>query len=434
MLMNKKILWRGSLWWLARGLALCSALLSGHAALAADPAYVKLRYQVQGASSLGTGAALRLVFPLLRLADPQSTEALNLLLHHLVLNTLPPVAGSAEAAGQKEIVLAANEATVGATELTVSAPKLRFEGRVLTVSLDGESCGAYCENYVRPMALDVQGGRLLMLPDLLTPQGLAQVQKLAVAAHRRTLQNALARIKRDSRKKPRDKELAETLEIQEALYADCLTRYSPGGYLADGQHIGGMRLEDKGMVLTEGRCSNHAMRALDDLGDLSFRIGMEALQPHLSDYGRSLLMPLPVAPDAARTEAPAQIYKGMIDGRLPVTLFIDLRDGPATRATRSFGEATYYYNRYRKPIALELERKEGFLNLTEKPQLRDDAEAKTREPSGVLRLRVQAGQLSGEWRGGGKTLPFSAEPFPVVSSSVASPPAVSSPAAARAAP
>ena len=54
--------------------------------------------------------------------------------------------------------------------------------RQLSLGLDGEGCGAYCENFTYTRAFDLRDGRRLSLGDLLTPDGFADVGRRVDAA------------------------------------------------------------------------------------------------------------------------------------------------------------------------------------------------------------------------------------------------------------
>ena len=47
---------------------------------------------------------------------------------------------------------------------------------------------------------------------------------------------------------------------------------------------------NKGLVLSVGRCSNHASRALDDVGEIAVTIAATALKTSLTPYGRAVVL------------------------------------------------------------------------------------------------------------------------------------------------
>jgi hypothetical protein len=62
-----------------------------------------------------------------------------------------------------------------------------------------------------------------------------------------------------------------------------------------------------------------------------------------------------------------------------------------------FSVAQYYYQKWRKPIDLKVERQGDQFTLT--------------EPGGVITAKLVGKKLEGQWRGNGKVLAFEAEAF-----------------------
>lgn len=201
---------------------------------------------------------------------------------------------------------------------------------------------------------------------------------------------------REARKALRGKKVddKERYEYQVNLYEECARRYKRGGFPNDGMSLGEMRLVEGGIEWNDGRCSNHATRALDDLGDLKLTMSTDMLRTWLSPYGRALLLDQGNAVPAT-LNGRAQIFKGSLQGPLPIVLIFGSEYG--SLEVQPFSAAQYYYQRWRKPIDLKVERQGDQFTLT--------------EPGGVITAKLVGKRLVGQWRGNGKVLAFEAEAF-----------------------
>ena len=263
---------------------------------------------------------------------------------------------------------------------------LRNDARVLSLRIEGEGCGAYCEDFAYAHAFDATTGRHLEAADLFTPQGLQAIVGKIGASNAATLRKEIASLKK-ARKTPRPKDgpSVDDLEAAIGLYEDCLSSRADAEYRKIAG-AGRMEIEAGAVLFAQDRCSNHAMRALDDIGDFSTRIPASQLGPWLTGYGRTLLLGEGNAP--APTSPFGQVLRGTIDGKLPVTLRLPpIGDGQQVNAV-------YFYDRYRTPIPVSGPYKDGVLTL-------DEPESKAQ-----LRLKSEGLALRGEWISGQKTLPL----------------------------
>lgn len=262
---------------------------------------------------------------------------------------------------------------------------LRNDARVLSLRIEGEGCGAYCENFTYAHAFDAATGRHLEIQDLFTPQGLQALARKIDANNAATLRKVIASLQK-AKKLPQAKDgrSAEDFDAVIDLYQDCLSRRDDEYRKIEG--AGRMEIEAGSVLFAQDRCSNHAMRALDDIGNFSTRFPASQLRPWLTGYGRTLLVGEGNAP--APTSPFGQVLRGTIDGRLPITLRLPLLagDGPVN--------AVYFYDRYRKPISVSGQYRDGVLTLEES------------ESKAGLRLKSEGTTLRGEWRSDQKTLPL----------------------------
>lgn len=268
------------------------------------------------------------------------------------------------------------------------------DGRVLALEITAEGCGAYCEEYRQYFSFDAQTGRFLLLDDILTPRGLNEIGRQFFAERKRqyrqqirTLRRELANLRKGSKPKMED---VEDTEMRLALNEDCLARFQekPGdAALRNALRSTRFILTGQGLEFTAERCSNHASRALDDVGDQSLTLGLKELDSLLQPYGRYLLTgegdsTAPVSPHA-------QVLHGKV-GAAPVTLRINpLNDD------NSFS-GLYYYDKYRKPIAFS-GKKTG-----KRFEFKEEA---AQGEAGSFTLSEDGAALSGRWQRQDKNLP-----------------------------
>ena len=183
----------------------------------------------------------------------------------------------------------------------------------------------------------------------------------------------------------------ETAEAQVAMYRECLRWLSPGDLSSNSFYVA-----SDGLHFVHGRCSNHAMRAIDDLMDFDTRVPLAEARPHLSPYGRAVLFSEGAAAAPAHTDE--WLLLGQIGGA-PVTLRLQASQGD--RAGTWNG--VYFYDKHGGPITLEGHQDGPRWDLREQ-----DADGKE---TARLSLVAQPGQWSGEWQSPGKkSLPVTLTP------------------------
>jgi len=268
------------------------------------------------------------------------------------------------------------------------------DGRVLALEINAEGCGAYCEEYRQYFSFDAQTGRFLLIDDILTPRGLVEAGRRFFAERKRqyrqqirTLRRELTNARKGGKQKKDD---IEDTEFRLALNEDCLANFQamPGdAALRNALRSTRFILTGQGLEFTAERCSNHASRALDDVGEVSLTLGLKDIDTLLQPYGRYLLTG---EGDATAPVSPyAQVLHGKV-GPAPVTLRINpLNDD------NSFS-GLYYYDKYRKPISFFGKKAGKRLEFTE-----DAAQGE----AGSFTLSEDAAGLSGRWQRQGKTLP-----------------------------
>ena len=321
-------------------------------------------------------------------------DRVNMFLHQQLLHTIPPADIGNEAARVAELdwpVVTMDSSGVG----------LSNGGRVLSVTVGWEGCGAYCTEGETVYDFDARNGRALVRGEIITPQGRQALAALAIKQHGARLRKEIAQLRKPGYKSPYlgDEDVATQLDF----YERCLNeRYTKGSsfYEYNLQDPGAMTLGDGELTFTQEECSYHAVRGLDDLGAFTLTLKGEQLRPYLSAYGKYVLL------GEGEGKMPAinpyaQVFKGRINGSIAVTMYLGEEEAGTLYST--YSGTRYLYDKYRKPIELSETRSGGEIVLTE-----SGSEDK---PQPALTVHVQGGKLVGQWSGGGKTYPFEAMPY-----------------------
>ncbi|PPD55949.1 MAG: hypothetical protein CTY10_06590 [Methylotenera sp.] len=257
--------------------------------------------------------------------------------------------------------------------------------KVLSLQLDSEFCGAYCEEYAQNYSFDLHTGRHLTLADLFTQEGLKHLHENFYQAHVLRIRQE---IKRLEKKAPDTTDKNDAIIMYQSCLVDNARWHKERVASRNFREIEHFSIDAKGIIFTHGRCSNHAMRALDSIDKFRKSYTFQSLKPFLTSYAKYLLLD-----GDAQFEQPSeitgQVYYGSI-GKAPITFLIDHKSHDKVI------RALYFYDQYRQPIALS-----GMLNewIEKKNQLN---EAK-------IIVQWRSGVAVGEWRGN-KVLPFKIAP------------------------
>ncbi|AZN36612.1 hypothetical protein [Iodobacter ciconiae] len=269
----------------------------------------------------------------------------------------------------------------------------RNDGRILSLDIEAEGCGAYCEAYVRSYSFDAATGRALSAIDLFTPGGLSVVAKEVLVERKRSYSEEIKSLKRQQAELKRKKAKADDLaDIDERIDFNkrCLEREKENQQSSPQQDVlsyARFSLPQNKAVFTTGRCSAHVNRALDDVGDISLAILPKDLTALLNPYGKFLLLGQAAAVPADSLFA--QVLHGKI-GSAAITMRLEIPNGDG-----SFS-GVYFYDKYRKVIALRGMKKGATLELIEQVAEKDQAK---------LSLNIKGNQLVGQWQGNSKQIP-----------------------------
>jgi hypothetical protein len=314
-------------------------------------------------------------FPFVSSADASVAARINNL---LFINTFEVPAPARASDGLREV-----SAAMWQQRPEIDFKVQRNDGRIFSVTLASEGCGAYCESYTTAYAFDAASGRHLGAQDLFSAAGQAALTKETKTASLAAIKAEIGRLKSEGAKGGGS---AQGLSAQEhataiQMYEECAQQRQSS---EPESALDTLQIQAQAVTLTTERCSNHAMRALDALGEFSASFSPEQLKPWLSAYGRHLL--LDEASSAAAPASPwGQVLRGQIGGKLPVTMALGF-----VRSDDSVN-AQYFYDRHRKPITVVGNFQGGTLTLTE-------TGSKDASPPRMV-LKPNGSELRGRWEG-----------------------------------
>lgn len=339
----------------------------------------------QAAAGKKASAARRFPF----VSSPNATVAARIN-HLLFIDTFEVPAPARASDGLREV----------SADLWRSRPEIDFkvqrnDGRIFSVTFAIEGCGAYCESYSTAYAFDAASGRRLDVEDIFTPAGRAELDKELKAGALTAIKAEISRLKNGkSDKTPAGKPAAEEDRAAAIkMYEDCARERQSPDY-GSPLETRAMDIQAKAVVFSSERCSNHAMRALDTVGNFTLRLAPEKLAPQLSAYGRYLLLG-----EAAKFSEPTspwgQVFHGSMGDKLPVTVYIGSLNADGSVM------GTYFYDRHRKPISL--------FGRFEANTLKLDEPSNNDKPAPRFVLSPQGKGLRGRWEGP-STLDLTLEP------------------------
>lgn len=332
--------------------------------------------------------------PLVISQDPTIAARINETLFLLQLE-IPAPLGS-----EKHFNVPKGAAPLGTASLDFSI--MRNDAYVLSLEFLADGCGAYCEEYKVPYNFDVRTGKMLLASELFTKHGFRVISIMMSNERKRQYTARINSIKQEMkmlRKKGKTKEAAELQDIidfnvhcrgnERIEKVPTLNTTSNNAHAATAPETKSLHsfliLQD-GIQFTTGRCSNHAMRAIDDVGDVVLFVSNTTLQPLLTTYSRSLLI------EDDGTAAPPTVFLRILQGKIGGSAVTMLLDAPESDGSFS---GTYFYNKYRKTISLSGKIKNKSISLTESSET----------SASIITLSPGATGYIGKWQGKNKSLP-----------------------------
>ncbi|WP_076593182.1 hypothetical protein [Herminiimonas arsenitoxidans] len=261
----------------------------------------------------------------------------------------------------------------------------RKDSRLLTVAFAIDGCGAYCEEYQVSYSFDLTTGRMLIPDELFTADGMQALSKqMNKEKHTRYLQQLSALEKQSQQlKKQKDASAEDRDDLEGRLALNRTCAEQAAGSDADVSSAFSYYIweftQDHANMKAE-RCSNHAMRALDDVGDIVRALPYASLKPYLSTYGKSVFL-------GEGTKRATGVYGQVLRGHLGNNAIIMLLN----RLPDDSISGVYFYEKYRKPIDLSGSMSGNEITLQEYVE--------NSSTQATMRLTITGQQVKGIWNG-----------------------------------
>ncbi|AZA77929.1 hypothetical protein EG347_10560 [Chryseobacterium sp. G0186] len=256
--------------------------------------------------------------------------------------------------------------------------KLETPKNILTIGLDGEASGAYPESFSDWKNFDLRTGNLINAQDLFQTNAVKTVENLIGQRIKKRVNDFLKELKSEKNK-------AEDTEDQIALYEGCSTE----AYLDDIRYYFG---KDK-LTFVAGRCSNHAMRALDDLDSHEIEFSYKELDKYWSPYIKNLLSG---SEKTDQTSFRNKLYKGKIDGKYPITVLIKRLYPNNDRSGISSFNAEYWYDKNKKLIQWDGTMKGNHISIIENDHYSEESSQWI--PRALIEAEMKGDKMIGTWQ------------------------------------
>ncbi|KAA1280371.1 hypothetical protein DXF85_03605 [Citrobacter pasteurii] len=246
--------------------------------------------------------------------------------------------------------------------------------KILTMNMFVEGCGAYCESYNVPLSFDLANGAAITLNDLFSRSTMAELNTRIRKDIRSQIDTFVT-----AQKDGGDPGYAE-------FYASCAT-YIDGLY-----YIDRFSLQKDHLAFLNGRCSNHANRAGDELGDFTTKIPTGELHKQFTPYGQYLTGAKSTTPVEPTPGIDGKVMYGTLGKSMRIVLKVDCKYG-------DFFEGAYFYQKFGAPIELT-----GKCDTADNQhyELKTSAAEQAQEK---ITLELKDGVYQGVWESNGKTLP-----------------------------
>ncbi|WP_312389010.1 hypothetical protein [Chryseobacterium sp.] len=250
--------------------------------------------------------------------------------------------------------------------------KMDTPQNILSIAIDGEASGAYPEGFSIWKNFDLRTGNLINAKDLFQSNSIKTVENLIQKKVKKEINDFLVQLKSD-------KNPSEEVKDQISIYEECYTDYK----LESIRYYFG---KDK-IRFIAGRCSNHAMRALDELGDHVVDIPYKDLDKYWSSYAKNLLSG---SEKIDKTSLDNKLYKGTIDGKYPITVLFDQIYDDDSLSVK------YWYNKNKKLIEWHGKLKGNHLSLLESDYYSE--ETRMWILKAAIEADLEGNKITGTWQ------------------------------------
>lgn len=259
------------------------------------------------------------------------------------------------------------------------------KNNILTINIIAEGCGAYCETYSNYTSFDLTTGANIDLDDIISPPAVTQLNQQVKSDIRHQI-TAFIEAQNNLPLEQKVKDEGEVVDYQQ-FYADCWAMT-----MDDVSFVNKFFLDNGQLVFNNERCSNHASRALDDLGEFTSKIPVSELTGQFTPFGQNLII------DRAKTSVspPAKLsgrtLYGTLGSKTPIVLSVS--------CSHNYIHGAYFYAQYGAPIELngkcQSDSNQSYTMTTASGDIAAEQ----------IELRLKDGIYQGTWSSNGKTLPL----------------------------
>jgi hypothetical protein len=230
--------------------------------------------------------------------------------------------------------------------------RFKTPNTILSLQMTGEAVGAYPEGFESYYNFDLNTGNPILLADIFSAAGLNKIDEVVNRRIRNEINGYLKKLRQELKLPRRTKEEKDELLEKESMYQNCVESIEKGALKDDEYYF-----SNTGITFIRGRCSPHALRAIDDLWEFENKFSYREIENHLSNYGKSLMKGKASSYLSATPEA--KLFKGKINGKLPITAII----------TKIYEDSSlkmqYWYDDQKIPIELDGNFKDNRFTLVE---------------------------------------------------------------------
>lgn len=258
---------------------------------------------------------------------------------------------------------------------------------ILSLSFSGEFTGAYTATHTNYTNFDTRSGNPVLLDNIIKPSRQQALNDVLVAMIKKQITEFIDTVKADDSQDNNqndsqdDNEDNNHLDAQIHLYETCIAEL-------DDMSLDWFSFYVKAhsVVFIRERCSNHAMRALDDIGEIRIELPISTLQPYLLKYGKNVLS------DSSKQLTSSRLTNKLLTGKLGKAsvqfVLTEVRDDDTINAT-------YWYSKYKQPIELTGTFKNNQFTANEHSY--DEKKGKWTD-KGSIKATWKHGELTGTWR------------------------------------
>tara|TARA_R110001592_G_C13188983_1_gene752095 strand:- start:11453 stop:12223 length:771 start_codon:yes stop_codon:yes gene_type:complete len=156
-----------------------------------------------------------------------------------------------------------------------------LNSKLYSVTFQTESCGAYCEEFSISYNFNLLNGKEIIIDSMLTDSGKKSLLEKLNNQRENKLKKTIEELKKEQISSTEENDFEERI----ALLQSCLEMTS----ISSLEFIN-FKFEKEYINLFSDRCSNHAMRALDEVGRFEYSFKIDEINNLLNKYGKQILI------------------------------------------------------------------------------------------------------------------------------------------------